>query len=256
MREYRRTPQFRVAMHCIDAKQDRDGRMVFRRIGQCRLLIRGNHAAPGRRSRLQIAAWGAEAAGQNGAEFVLPQIVRRDRRNIGLHHLADLLLQAHMGEQAIDNAVSGRCYQGAGRHAAPLRRMGDGGLIRGLRVARCPGEKRQNRHGASGTRDAVERHMSATKWQLWKTPWRKPAAAWDVPRCCTKRSLICSGAMGRVQSAAPSGVLKQSSCRGDTRTICATPWRIWSITAERSRAAGRVVIGSIPTGVTPRPSKI
>jgi hypothetical protein len=110
-----------------------------------------------------VAVRRAVAAGQDRAQAVLAQLVRRDRGAVGLDGLGDLLLDGHLahqlGDEGLGLGVGDR--RRAGR-LGPERRMGVGGVWRTgpgacfpvRRPSKGPGRRRGERRGHGRSRGA------------------------------------------------------------------------------------------------------
>ncbi len=94
VREDGRTDDVVVAVHRVDAVDHRDAQ----RRGQRRVLEAVVHVRPGGGV---VRRRGRATAGQDRAEPELGDLRIADRTTLGLGHLADLLVQAHPGQQVV-----------------------------------------------------------------------------------------------------------------------------------------------------------
>ena len=115
-----------MAVNGIDAEDDRNrdaiGRRPFRDIAE------GPHQlVPVSRARALIAIGATIAARQDRTERIGGEIFGFDGADIGLHQLADLLLQAHPRDQRVDRALGSRIGdRSRTMRFGPAFRMGGG----------------------------------------------------------------------------------------------------------------------------------
>ncbi len=130
VREQRGTHHIALAMHRIDAEQDRDGLATGRGIHRGGPEIIG-HLQPILGRCVVLATRVGAATGQDGPQPVLAHIVRGDAGQVTLHQLAYLFFQRHRRQQIVDALFQRRILGQRPGHAGPLLRM-DGAVIGGV----------------------------------------------------------------------------------------------------------------------------
>ncbi len=98
-----------VAMNGVQGEHDRDRNMAGPMFQRDR-TEGADHVEPRLRRRPIVAARPGVAPGQDGPERIGAEVVRLDRTDVGLNHLADLLLQAHPLHQSGDEGL-GACIR-------------------------------------------------------------------------------------------------------------------------------------------------
>ena len=104
VREQRRTDDIVVAVHGVDAEQDRYRRVAAGRVHRCGVERVGHRQPFGRRCEFVAVRTGI-AAGEDRAEPILAHVVRRDAADIGLDDLPDFFLDREFAEDGLDAAL-------------------------------------------------------------------------------------------------------------------------------------------------------
>ena len=102
VREDRRANDIRVAVDSVRSPHDRDTKSAVTLVDRSEVKGVGGGEPVGRGGEI-VAVGAAVAAHQDRAEIIGLHILWRDAAQVGLHQLADLLLQGHAGKQVGDH---------------------------------------------------------------------------------------------------------------------------------------------------------
>ena len=140
-----------VAVHRVDAEDGRDRGMARPALGgHGTERVRERQPFGGRGA--VVAAGRGVAAGQDRAQRVVAQVLRRDGADVGLDHLADLLLEAEALHQLGDEGLGPGVGQALrARGPRPLLRMGGFGPRRNA-ARRQAGADREAQHAGQQPR--------------------------------------------------------------------------------------------------------
>ena len=132
VRKDRRTGDDAVAVHRVGAPDERN---LDRHIGRKRgSVIARRRLAPLREARAADVFRLRIAAVEHAADLEPAHFVGRDFADIGLGHLADLLLDRHAGDDLADARFHRRIGLDRTRH---LRPFGEAGVVANICVCRC-----------------------------------------------------------------------------------------------------------------------